>query len=222
MCVIYLQVSILTGSFIKCMTLLETFFNRNGHQLFLMAFVKSTYLLWDPLYRTTQQGSLYQNCWINILYSWEKTNKQESLLHLFYECEQVKRFLTHVEKFMNIICDSDLSLTKFSIIFGCNIFDPDPFINYIILLGKSYIYRKRYSGSRLIFHEFKGLVHFMFQVENYIAIASGNLCKHNKKKTNKQTKMNFDTSVNLWRESIQHPRWLISSINNHCGLFCWA
>ncbi len=105
----------------------------------------------------------------------------ESLLHLFYECEQVKRFWTHVENFMNIICDSDLSLTKFSIIFGCNIFDPDPFINYIILLGKSYIYRKRYSGSRLIFHEFKGLVHFMFQVENHIAIASGNLCKHNKK-----------------------------------------
>ena len=40
---------------------------------------------------------------------------------------------------------------------------------------------KRYSRSQLIFHEFKGLVHFMFQVENHIAIASENLCNHNKK-----------------------------------------
>ncbi len=90
----------------------------------------------------------------------------------------MKRFWTHVENIMNIICDSDLSLTRFSIIFGCNIFDPDPLLITLYYWGKlTYImiYRKRYSASRLILHEFKGLIHFMFQVENHIAIASGNL-----------------------------------------------
>jgi len=52
----------------------------------------------------------------------------ESLLHLFYECERVKSFWIHVESFINIIYGFDLSLTKFSIYFGYNIFDPDPLI----------------------------------------------------------------------------------------------
>ena len=105
----------------------------------------------------------------------------ETLLHLFYECDQTKQFWTNVESFINTIYGLDLSLTKFSIAFGYNVFDPDPFINYVIILGKKYIYRKRCSESRPNFHEFKGLVHFMFQVESHIAIAGGKLYNHNKK-----------------------------------------
>ena len=68
--------------------------------------------------------------------------------------------------------------------FGYNIFDPDPLLNYIILYyWGNCTYRKRCAGLRPIFQVFKGLglVHFMFQVENHIAIGKGRLYKHNKK-----------------------------------------
>lgn len=105
----------------------------------------------------------------------------ESLVHLFYECEYVSRFWVHIEILLNAIYGQEIKLTKFVILFGYNVFDPDPFVNYIILLGKQYIYKRKCLNSKPIFQAFKGIVDFMFQVENYIATGKGKLDNHNKK-----------------------------------------
>ena len=93
----------------------------------------------------------------------------------------VSRFWVHIEILLNAIYGQEIKLTKFVILFGYNVFDPDPFVNYIILLGKQYIYKRKCLISKPIFQAFKGIVDFMLQVENYIATGKGKLDNHNKK-----------------------------------------
>ena len=75
----------------------------------------------------------------------------------------------------------DINISMFSVLMGYNIFDPDPLINCIILLGKQFIYRCKASESKPIFSMFKGLLHYMFVVENYIALDGYKLVKHEQK-----------------------------------------
>ncbi len=106
---------------------------------------------------------------------------EESLVHLFYDCEYTSRFWTQIEIFLRAMHESELTLTKFAILFGYNIFDPDPLVNYIILLGKQYVYKMRCLNSKPIIQVFKKIVDFMFEVENCIAIGKGKTENHDKK-----------------------------------------
>ena len=63
----------------------------------------------------------------------------------------------------------DIKISMFSVVMGYNIFEPDPLINCIILLGKQFIYRYKASEQKPIFSMFKGLLHYMFEVEKHIA-----------------------------------------------------
>ena len=75
----------------------------------------------------------------------------------------------------------DINISMFSVLMGYNIFDPDPLINCIILLGKQFIYRCKASESKPIFSMFIRLLHCMFEVENHIALDRYKLLKHEQK-----------------------------------------
>ena len=64
---------------------------------------------------------------------------------------------------------------------GQNVFDPEPLISYILLLGKQCIYKCKVIGSKPNMYLFKGWIDFLFQVENHLDLKNPEVYKHDKK-----------------------------------------
>ena len=95
---------------------------------------------------------------------------------------QSKIFGKKVENWWNDVSDCPVSLTVKHVIFGIY-YDLNHFsaINYIILLGKMYIYRQRLNEKGVSFEFFLNELRFKLEVEKTIYESNSTLTKFNQK-----------------------------------------
>jgi len=113
----------------------------------------------------------------------------ESNIHLFWECSNIQPFWCEITRFLNEILNiSDgIALTYQSISF-CNV-DINNTIksncaNYIILLGKYFIFKNKYQKTIPNFHEFRYYLNHNLNLEGIIAEMKGKTDAHQNKWNN--------------------------------------
>ena len=146
-----------------------------------------------PKYRSFQYRLLERGIVTNIhLCKWgirEDSNctfcnqEEESLLHLFCTCNQVKvlweNFRQYVEEKYQI---TSLNLNPSEIVLN-KIFVPvrSHVVNFLCLVTKQFIYRQRCQGNNLTFPVLRNIFRRIEGIEKYIAIKNGRIGKHIKK-----------------------------------------
>jgi hypothetical protein len=108
--------------------------------------------------------------------------RNETLLHLFYECRYVSHFWRNLKIFIKTKCPNiaDYELSKEEILFG--ITDPkktDETLNFIFLIAKRYIYTCRYNNQNFNIQTFHKTLVFHYNVEKYIQYSSCDWDKFN-------------------------------------------
>ena len=108
----------------------------------------------------------------------------ETLLHLFWCCEQVQTFWTDLTQWLKRKCRhiTSINLDRENVIFGIvDNMKADETLNLILLLAKQFIYRMKYNNtvpSLALFQ--KTLLHY-YNCEKYIAFSNCTWDKFNKK-----------------------------------------
>ena len=102
----------------------------------------------------------------------------ETLEHVFYECDIIKRFWTRVVEWINEKVDSDVSVTRENIFLGYNVNNPPMAINYIILLGKQFIYKCKLHKTIPKFFIFVRNINDFIKIEYIIASNRNKMTSH--------------------------------------------
>ena len=105
---------------------------------------------------------------------------QETTVHMLVECEKICSLWQDIQQWI---------MTRFGIhvqisvenVFLNKIASKGPAANFICLMTKQYIYRKRCQDANVNIHELKKMIQNMERVEKYIAICNGKLTKHERK-----------------------------------------
>ena len=108
----------------------------------------------------------------------------ETILHLFWNCPHTQLFWHELEEWLKQNCGHirDLNLTKEDIIFGIlKQQRADVILNFIILLGKKFIYKMKYKNTKPCLQIFKKEFVFNYNTEMYIAYCNCNWTKFNKR-----------------------------------------
>ena len=98
----------------------------------------------------------------------------ETLEHLFVNCKMVKRFWNEVRKELktNRIWEAR------DIMFNTIENNPKLLSNFIVLLGKVFIYTKKCQAEKLNFEIFKRWTLNIKEIENIIAVKKGKTSQH--------------------------------------------
>ena len=97
--------------------------------------------------------------------------EEETIVHLFYECDVVNNFYYRLEDWIYNKTSVLLNLSKMELIFGkmCR----NDVLNLIILVFKFHIYRQRCRNENLCLSTFKAELHYFYQIENYLSAIHG-------------------------------------------------
>ena len=167
---------------------------------------KVTYI---PKFRSFQYRLLRHAIVLNShLYKWGMSDHdkcsqcckvKEDDVHLFAECEITKRFWSNVWLFLESRFDISVDTNKISasnILFNTVHTNPGHLINFIVLMGKQYIYRQRCLNKPINVTEFRATCLKQCSIEKIIATKNGNLSKHCKKWSNTIARNEREMSVN--------------------------
>ncbi len=91
----------------------------------------------------------------------------ENILHVFYECQTVSNFWQKVENFINSHFDSNLRITKYSVMFGSD--SNTHIVNHILLLAKRFIYISSLQQISPSFDRFLTSIKDICKIEQFIA-----------------------------------------------------
>jgi hypothetical protein len=99
----------------------------------------------------------------------------DTITHFMYNCTTVRCFWRHVENWMAQILGVKFPLSVSDVLFGIPFHDDNILlhINYIILLGKWYIYTNRTNKSNLCTYSFVVALQNHLEVERYIMHTNG-------------------------------------------------
>jgi len=104
------------------------------------------------------------------------TEEEESDIHLFWDCRIVTKFWIQVQDWYFKHTGNYLHLTLFNVLFGI-ISDRVPALsNFVILLGKHFIFK--YRNRRLSLESFISYMSYYFKLENIIARRLNKTKKH--------------------------------------------
>ena len=96
---------------------------------------------------------------------------QETITHLFYECSMVKNLWTQVIAYLKDTFDiSGLHLTAAKVIFNTIVEQKHHVANFICLVTKQFIYRRRCQKEQLVFGILKTHIANIQLMEKYIAV----------------------------------------------------
>lgn len=104
--------------------------------------------------------------------------EKDSIVHIFWHCETVKKFWTAVEKWITESCEHthNLRFSERYIVFNIEpALETDCVIDYIVDLAKKYIYSCKYINTRPILDVFKKKIIWNYKIVRYNAIVSQNL-----------------------------------------------
>ena len=106
---------------------------------------------------------------------------EESIKHLFYDCNKVTPVLAHLENWLNTIQNTyTISLSEKDVILG-NYDKNKHALNTIILLYKKYIYQRKLNEDVPIFDQLKKQIEYYIQIERNICLKNDNMSKFYKK-----------------------------------------
>ena len=111
-------------------------------------------------------------------------NSEESIIHLFVDCQKIKDFYVMVLEYINDKFHKNLNssiLTATNLIFNDFNLGRANVVEFIILLAKQYIYRTKCKGKSLSIYKFKYEVNLYKNIEKYIALKNDMLSRHIKK-----------------------------------------
>ena len=91
----------------------------------------------------------------------------ETILHLFVQCNNVKRFWRDLDEWLSNNFGLRLTLTDKNILFSYE--QKNKLINYVCVLAKYYVYSNKFSGRGLNVEVFKSILKKKYQSEKYLA-----------------------------------------------------
>ena len=106
---------------------------------------------------------------------------QESYVHLFVMCKEVKSLWLRFEQWFTKFSNDTIHFAVDTVIANKLVDDPTHLFNFLCLLMKQYIYRKRCMSQALSFKEYVNHVNTISNVKKFIATKNNHLSKHNKK-----------------------------------------
>ena len=101
----------------------------------------------------------------------------ETMMHILYDCEQVKKVWIQFENWWERHSHVRLNLYYKSIVFGYNIDHPDLLLNLCIILLKKMIFNCRFKHRVPTLAQFEDLVSFNYNLERKIAFANNTMHK---------------------------------------------
>ena len=101
----------------------------------------------------------------------------ETMMHILYDCEQVKKVWIQFENWWESHSHVRLNLCYKSIVFGYNINHPDLLLNLCIILLKKMIFNCRFKHRVPTLAQFEDLVSFNYNLERKIAFANNTMHK---------------------------------------------
>lgn len=116
-------------------------------------------------------------------YVFSVKNADESLPHLFCECDKIKCLWDDLVDFIENKTDEQFTFSNFNKMFGFDSMDTkhSNTINFLVLCLKFYIHRCKFQQIDPNFNAFLNLAKLKFRVEYKIADKNGKLDKHFKK-----------------------------------------
>ena len=120
---------------------------------------------------------------------------QETIFHLFIECEIVKRFWENLKAWLNnnANINTRISLTNRAILFANQ--DNNSLKSYIMILTKYYVYANKFHMTDLSIYRFINMLGKKFPAERYIANQNNTIVKFFKKWT---PLFNFFTRIDMF------------------------
>ena len=106
---------------------------------------------------------------------------EETVLHLFCECKEVKNFWINICSWISRKLKTTIMLTSFDICFGYNITKLDVLTNHLILIAKSHIYHCKLSGRIPTLLSYINLISKIRDIEKTIAFNNDTIDHYNKK-----------------------------------------
>ena len=91
----------------------------------------------------------------------------ETILHLFVQCNNVKRFWRDLDEWLSNNFGLRMTLTDKNILFSYE--QKNKLINYVCVLAKYYVYSNKFSGRGLNVEVFKSILKKKYQSEKYLA-----------------------------------------------------
>ena len=91
----------------------------------------------------------------------------ETIKHLFCECETVKEFWNSLNNWLQRHANLRLNLEEKTIIFSWQ--KKNSFMNFLLVLAKSYIYKTKFTTGNLSLVQFKLVLKRKFETEKYIS-----------------------------------------------------
>ena len=123
-------------------------------------------------------------CNINVVASGicESCNVQDDIQHFLFACTPVRIFWSQLESWWNNVSNCPVVLTEKHVIFGLY-YDLKYFtsINYVLLLGKMYIYRQKMQEKELSFKYFLHELKNRLMIEKSICESNNGLLEFNRK-----------------------------------------
>ena len=109
------------------------------------------------------------------------SEEKENIIHLFCQCPHIKTLWVELEKYLWNEYHVEINLTDQAIIFNTIVDKVNHIANFICLVMKHFIYKKRCLMQKLDFVSFLASIKNIEYVEKYIAVKNDNLQKHYKK-----------------------------------------
>ena len=106
---------------------------------------------------------------------------KETYGHLFYECTEVKPMWGVISDLATSMCDVVFNFNKENVLLNNVIDNICHVVNFLCLILKQYIYRKRCLNQKLCAPELIRTIYSVRNMEKYIAIKNNKLGKHCKK-----------------------------------------
>ena len=106
----------------------------------------------------------------------------DTIEHFLYSCQPVRTFWNEVETWWNSVSPNPVVLTEKHVIFGFY-YDLPHFenVNYLLILGKMYIYNCNLSENDVYFNTFLLMAKRKLEIEKIICTNNQTLTKFNKK-----------------------------------------
>ena len=103
--------------------------------------------------------------------------KTDNLEHHLYYCSDTDRFWTQVKQWLNNIFELKLDFTVLEVLFGLVNMEQKYWymVNYIIIIGKYFIYRSRKNGSHIVFTNFQNYLKWKLKLEQGVFISQGRI-----------------------------------------------
>ena len=109
----------------------------------------------------------------------------ESNVHLFWECSKVQPFWCQINNLLQTKYTTDETLVSYKTISLCNVDIKNTMksnsINYILLLGKYFIFKNKYQKTVPNFNEFLNYFNYKLSLEGLIAELKNKVDAHNSK-----------------------------------------